>query len=724
MKKVYIIYTGFILTIFFSTLAIGQVTVFEANFDTYIDGQQISCQAPTIWKTWTNTPCGATEDAFVSNAYSFSGLNSLKIIQNNDVVREIGTPINSGIAEINFQVFIPTGKSGYFNTLANFSPPTYAWAMQVFLNSTGSGTIDAGGTSAATFSYPQNQWFPIKIVADLTADSGKFYLNGNLIRKWQWSKGTFGTSNDKRLDGNDFFGYVATDEMYIDDYNIVQISSSTDKIFSTFLGGNWDNGSTWTGGIIPSNDKVVEITQGSIVTLSSDITRNSNTIVNGTLICGNYIITGVGNFLLGGDASIEIGSPDGISSSGSTGNIILSGTRSFSPYSNYIYNGISAQLSGSGLPSNVKSLTINNSSGVTLSNNTSVSNLNLINGNLITGYNSISVGTSKTNKGLLNTTNGKVLGNLNRWLSNSNPNIFPVGPTASEYTPVILSNVIGSGTFSVSAVDGIHPNAPSSDFLQMFWKLTNGGINSADVEFHYLDSDVVGDEESYELYRYAGTMAPYAPFNLNTTTNVASVSGLSSFSDWTLGFDNPLPVELSSFNAIIIGKEVKLTWQTKTETNNFGFDIERTTSNSWEKIGFVNGNGNSNSPKNYSFVDKFFKTGKHSYRLKQIDNDGNFEYSKTVQVEQLIPNEFTLKQNYPNPFNPSTKIRYSLPEASFVKIIIFNLLGEEIQTLVSEEKNAGLHDIDFNASKLNSGIYLYRIEAGNFSQIKKMTLLK
>ncbi len=456
------------------------------------------------------------------------------------------------------------------------------------------------------------------------------------------------------------------------------------------------------------------------------------------MICENYIITGVGNFLLGGDASIEIGSPDGISSSGSTGNIILSGTRSFSPYSNYIYNGISAQLSGSGLPSNVKSLTINNSSGVTLSNNTSVSNLNLINGNLITGYNSISVGTSKTNIGLLNTTSGKVLGNLNRWLSNSSPNIFPVGPTASEYTPVILSNVIGSGTFSVSAVDGIHPNAVGANILQMYWKLTNGGVTSTDLTFNYLDSDVVGDENQYELGRYEGGWA--FPSGTNNTpiidinANTAFISGVSVFSDWTLGSPQALPVELSSFSYTIIGSTVKLIWQTKTETNNYGFEIERKIqmqgqNYNWEKIGFVNGNGNSNSPKNYFYVDDFYgkpdyRTGKYSYRLKQIDNDGNFEYSKIVEVENTVPEEFRLEQNYPNPFNPSTKIKYYLPKASFVKVTVFNLLGEEIITLVNAEKPQGIHSIDFNAAGLNSGVYLFRIEAGNFRQTRKMTLIK
>src|SRR5690606_20717851 len=141
---------------------------------------------------------------------------------------------------------------------------------------------------------------------------------------------------------------------------------------------------------------------------------------------------------LSGGATLQIGSADGITSSGTFGNIQMSGSRNFSPYANYIYNGSSSQVTGNGLPSTVKSLTINNSSGVTLSSNLTVSSLILNSGNLVTGSNSISVGSSKTNLGILNSTSGKIIGNLNRWLSNTSTNVFPVGPTPTEYTPVIL----------------------------------------------------------------------------------------------------------------------------------------------------------------------------------------------------------------------------------------------------------------------------------------------
>jgi cytoskeletal protein CcmA (bactofilin family) len=207
--------------------------------------------------------------------------------------------------------------------------------------------------------------------------------------------------------------------------------------------------------------------------------------------------------------------------------------------------------------------------------------------------------------------------------------------------------------------------------------------------------------------------------NLYTITSYININGSSV-----------LPVELSSFSAAAIGSNVKLSWNTATETNNYGFEIGRkvvspqSTVGNYEKIGFVNGNGNSNSPKDYSFEDTKVSTGKYSYRLKQIDNNGQFEYSKTIEVDFNAPNNFELSQNYPNPFNPSTTIHFNLPEASIVKLTIFNILGQEIRILVNEFKEAGVNTINFDASGLNSGIYIYKIEAGNFVQTRKMTLIK
>jgi hypothetical protein len=190
----------------------------------------------------------------------------------------------------------------------------------------------------------------------------------------------------------------------------------------------------------------------------------------------------------------------------------------------------------------------------------------------------------------------------------------------------------------------------------------------------------------------------------------------------------PLPVELTSFSASIKNKAVNLAWQTATEVNNYGFEIERSVISGqlseWEKIGFVEGNGNSNSPKYYNFTDNTATPGKYAYRLKQIDSDGSYEYSNEIKVDLGIPAEFLLQQNYPNPFNPATIISYQIPVSGKVSLRVFDMLGREVATLVNEVQEAGMYDVSFDGKSFASGAYFYRFQSGDFVKINKMILMK
>jgi hypothetical protein len=183
---------------------------------------------------------------------------------------------------------------------------------------------------------------------------------------------------------------------------------------------------------------------------------------------------------------------------------------------------------------------------------------------------------------------------------------------------------------------------------------------------------------------------------------------------------------LSSFIASVVNNSVNLNWQTETEVNNYGFEIERVEqkSNNWVKLGFIQGHGNSNSPKEYSFLDKPNGGNKFKYRLKQIDIDGKYEYSPEVEVILDIPAKFSVKQNFPNPFNPTTKIEFSIPSDNLAQIKVYNVLGMEVATLLNEYRQAGTHNLEFNASNLSSGIYFYKVVSGNYSETKKMILLR
>jgi len=186
-----------------------------------------------------------------------------------------------------------------------------------------------------------------------------------------------------------------------------------------------------------------------------------------------------------------------------------------------------------------------------------------------------------------------------------------------------------------------------------------------------------------------------------------------------------IPVELVSFTATSTKEGVVLNWITATETNNAGFAIERgTDSENFSEIGFVGGKGTTTEPTVYSYVDKSAKQGTYYYRLKQTDYDGTFKYLNVVNVNIGLPTQFALEQNYPNPFNPSTSIQYTVGSRQFVQLKVYDVLGNEIATLVNEEKEPGIYEVEFNGSELTSGVYIYKIHAGSFTDFKKMILNK
>lgn len=237
--------------------------------------------------------------------------------------------------------------------------------------------------------------------------------------------------------------------------------------------------------------------------------------------------------------------------------------------------------------------------------------------------------------------------------------------------------------------------------------------NSAALELTFKSEDY-----PFGLYTMDVTIASNDPQNPTVVVPV------------TASIDSIIPVELGGFRADVSANQVQLNWETATETNNKGFDIERklATDKNWTSIGFVDGNGTTTEKSVYTYTDKNLNMGTYSYRLKQIDFDGTASYSPVIEVDVQLPTEYTLYQNYPNPFNPTTTISFTLPEKARVSIDIYNAVGELIQTLVKGQKEAGYYKVEFNASNLPSGTYFYRLTAegstGNFVETNKMILLK
>jgi hypothetical protein len=227
---------------------------------------------------------------------------------------------------------------------------------------------------------------------------------------------------------------------------------------------------------------------------------------------------------------------------------------------------------------------------------------------------------------------------------------------------------------------------------------------------------------------FFGDYSNIAAFNRKVYPTWMRLDG-TTLSVWTAPFTDiasDLPVEFSRFSSSINNKKVELSWETATEINNYGFELERKLEGYPDRIniGFVKGSGNSYSPKSYSFTDSPFKAGTYTYRLKQIDLDGHFRYSNEIEVVYNNVFNFSLSQNYPNPFNSSTTISYQLSTEGFVSLKVYDVLGKEVTTLVNEIKQSGVHEVNFDASEYTSGIYLYRMTVNNFTQTYKMIVLK
>ncbi|MBK7229668.1 MAG: T9SS type A sorting domain-containing protein [Ignavibacteriales bacterium] len=360
-----------------------------------------------------------------------------------------------------------------------------------------------------------------------------------------------------------------------------------------------------------------------------------------------------------------------------------------------------------------------------VSGSTSFSDM-IIEGNEIYN-NGFGISLYSTSDGVINA----VVKNNKIYNNNINPNALVSGSginvNGSPFnTPIITQNEIYGNWWGITIQNGTtvqagpNPNlgnienADTTDDGQNIFYGNIQGIDTFDV-YNNCTNDIYAQNNDWGVYD--STLIETHVYHKVDN----NLHGLIKF----MPFSASIPVELTSFTANVVEGNVVLNWITATELNNSGFDIEKSIDNStWNKIGFVNGNGTSTEIHNYSFADQTPFVGTSYYRLKQIDFDGTTEYSNTIEVTFGAISEFALDQNYPNPFNPSTKINYSIKEKSNVELKIFDLLGSEIATLVNEEKSPGNYEVFFDASKSSSGVYLYSIKAGSFVQTRKMLLMK
>ena len=268
----------------------------------------------------------------------------------------------------------------------------------------------------------------------------------------------------------------------------------------------------------------------------------------------------------------------------------------------------------------------------------------------------------------------------------------------------------------------------NSQYTQMYGGLVGGTDDPNNIINSFWDGETSGQTTSA-----GGTKKTTAEMKTQSTftdagwdfTTIWSINA-NNYPQLTNNSDPSLPIELVFFSGKSNNNGVVLNWQTATEINNFGFEIERSQNNyEWQKIAFVMGNGNSYSVKNYNYIDNSIAKLKNQYRLKQIDINGDFSYSNIIEVNlDNFPVNFELSQNYPNPFNPVTTINYYLPESGMISLKIYDMLGNEIATLVNKHQESGSYSSVFDASLLASGTYFYQLKCNEFISVKKMQLIK
>ncbi len=331
------------------------------------------------------------------------------------------------------------------------------------------------------------------------------------------------------------------------------------------------------------------------------------------------------------------------------------------------------------------------------------------------------------------TNNGSVI-DVNVFLKNTRSSAWNLGfaSLVFNYNHAAMNN-------PVELTEGRWDNDSNSQYAdQTIATYSGGAAESIEIGLNSLPSDGTSVPTALTL---VGTIR-FNILNNSQYHNIIWNTGFSAVLDnngndlsnsmvYIDPLNEPLPIELASFVSTVLKNDVVLNWTTTQEQNNSRFNIERNKiqnnigSYDWQEAGFVNGAGNSNGPKSYSFTDKNLQSGKYNYRLKQIDYNGAYKYYELQnEVVVNLPSKFELAQNYPNPFNPVTVIRFDVPRISNIKLVIYDNTGREIERLVDDVLMPGIYEYKWNATNFASGIYFYKLQADGFENIKSMALVK
>jgi hypothetical protein len=531
------------------------------------------------------------------------------------------------------------------------------------------------------------------------------------------------------------------------DSRIIFSGAGALNVGGTFTAGTF-TASTGTVNFNGSGSQTVGGVTYNNLTMSGGGTKSLGgaATVNGVLTLTNGTFTNSSNLTLGNGATI--------SRSGGS----LSAAPTFGATTNVTYTAPTTPASittGYELPtSGLNNLTINNSSGVTLNAAATVNGtLTMSAGNIALGGNTLTLGTAAGSPGTLTYTAGYLTGTgtFTRWFGTSLITLgnvsgrFPMGVSTNNRNLWIGGTPTTGGTVSVQYTDATTESAisfteNSNPFVNRYdasWTVaTANSFAGNSLSLQIQGSGIPGISNIVDL-TISGPAAAAAGSPLATSGTssdpVISRNGLTQATLASTLFyiastsSSALPVEMTSFTAVLQGTSALLKWSTATEVNNNGFEIQRRAegTTSWAKVGFASGAGTSNAPKAYSYEDKNLAPGVYVYRIKQIDNNGAFKYSASTQVDAGVSTTLQLCGNYPNPFNPTTNIQFSVPQDGYASLKIYNILGQEVATLFSGIAKTGHYiPATFNASRLASGIYFARLQYSGKSLVQRMLMTK
>jgi hypothetical protein len=481
------------------------------------------------------------------------------------------------------------------------------------------------------------------------------------------------------------------------------------------------NGSSWSMMGSVDNSVYAIAVSGNDVYIGGDFIWSGQTMLNRIAKWNGSSWSALGNGVNGTVRAIAI----------SGGNVYVGGsfTLAGGNSANNIakWNGSSWSAIGSGVGSTVNAIAISGTGDIYVGGAFTTAGGNTA--NYIAKWNSFT-GWSSLDYGLNNTVNALAISGSDMYVGG---NFTSAGGMSAKYIAK-WNSITGWASLGYGANNGTNTNvnaiSVAGSDIYVGGAFTTAGGNTANYIAKWnatngwstlVDGSYIGVNSVVYALKVDSTAKRMIVGGAFTSTGSKNANRIASFTD----SDNPFPVELTTFTATAIGNHVNLYWTTASEFNNYGFYIERKINDEdWQELTFIEGCGNSQVTKEYTYQDKIETSGMIKYRLKQVDLDGGCKYSSIVEVEMNMPIKYSLSQNYPNPFNPETTINYSIPKASDVKIVIYDVMGKEVATLIDEKQEAGNYSVKYNARNLTSGVYFYKIETSDFRDVKKMVLIK